>query len=453
MTPLLLALLTGCGAAEPAETWADCTEPMCRHALLEQTWAASPQQVLDSLPGLDEQEQVMMVSLLLRSHPDQTATICAGMSPDSAAGQECSRVEARPHLSNGLLQPITAMGSRAGGGPSQNTLPPPRTEPPSWLGDATARASSALEGCAPLSPCVRERAGVAALTNIELAGAICYAGAGEHDRKFYLDCVFDAAESLSASAGASGWAQAARLCNAAENFVHGCLHHTVSLVIPDVPPADRPDIASIEEVRRAVATVSAAVGGHALGELYADRIWSQWTWHAYAHAETVSGTLIPLLPPQALPHIRVAAAARMLRGADWSTSLPALADALADALAVVDAPVTTPARRYEVGYKKVSGFWPQDNPQEGSIPATYCAGDGRRPVAKDARIDLQLAILEAAGRQEHRPPASFFAAVIQSDAEEWVRWTAARILAGLYPQDAAALSLSAPSPLIESRLR
>ena len=448
----MLLLLLGCtDASAPASTsWADCPDPTCRHETLETAWASEPESVLAALPGLDPVEQETLVQFLLGNYPQQQKMLCDALPPDSPGGQRCARVQARPHLTQGRHRPIDSFTARKASGPSQSVLPPPKTPPPDWL-DLT---DSLLGDCDPGGECVREKAAEAALSgDVRAAGAICKNGASVQDES-YWECLFETAEVLAAAERYPSWGLSARLCSASAAFIHGCLHHSLALALPDIPAADAFDTASISDAQQAAAAFSEAVGGHGMGILYVDRVWALWTWQSYQHASTVTGQLIAVLPQAATPHIRLAAAYRLMASrTDWSISLDALSTALTTALTERTAPATSGPRHTPV-IGKQAGFWPEDLPGEEAIPAVYCAGDSRRATDTDPDTDARLAILEASGRLSPPPPADFFAAVVKDAGEpEVVRWTAARILQALNPEAAAALQVEALTPLIETRLR
>ena len=448
---MLLFTLLSCTSASHPTSWADCPDPTCRHETLHQAWQEENEVVLATLPSLDPIEQETLVQHLLGQYPQQQQTLCAALPPDSAGGQRCARVQARPHLTQGVRHEVEAFAPRAGGGPSRNILQQPKTAPTDW----PVGTQKMLGNCSPTAACTREKAQEAAIAgNLETAGTLCRA-AEPVQIEVYWECLFETAEVLAAAKRYPAWDQAARLCNGSEKFVHGCLHHTVALALPDIPGADDFTTEHIDAARSAEQTYIAAVGGAKIGEHYADRMWALWTWQAFLHAEATTGQLLPVLPDRAAPHIRVAAAYHMLQShTDWSVSLDTLTGALSAALAVQAQPEAPSGKAHTPTLKKAAGFWPEDRRGEEGIPAIFCAGDSRRPTDSDPEIDTALAVLEAAGRLARRPPAEFFVRVVQdTDAPEVVRWTAARILTAQDPQAAAALTADALTPLIERRLK
>ncbi|MFT5681973.1 MAG: hypothetical protein ACI8RZ_002891 [Myxococcota bacterium] len=449
----MLLLLLGCADAPAPEAptgWAACPDPICRHEGLAQSWQTEPDAVLATIPTLDPVEQLTLVQFLLTDHPQQQQQICAALPAESPGGKHCARAKARPHLTQSKHRQITTFTPRPGGGPSRNILPPPKSEPAAWL----SRDRIDLGDCGKDAECVTERATNTALSgDLNAAGTICRSGASSME-EVYWECLFETAESLSRTKRSAQWSQAVVLCNATESFVHGCLHHTLTLAMPDIPPADGFSTENIEAATQAAADFSAAVGGGELGALYADRMWASWVWQAYFHTETVTGQLVPALPEAAQPHIRLAVAYRMLEDrTDWSTSLADLLAALDSNLARQDPPQST-GKVHRPTSRKRPDFWPEDHAHEDTIPAIYCTGDSRRATDPDARIDAMIAILEAAGRLKSPPPSDFYARVIQdSTAPEVVRWTAARILSARDPAAAASLVVPDATPLIAGRLR
>jgi hypothetical protein len=449
----MLLLLLGCTDA-PAPVpqtagWAACPDPICRHETLDQSWQTEPEVVLATLPDLDPIEQQTLVQFLLTSHPQEQQRICGALPESSPGGQHCARVKARPHLTQSKNRQITAFSPRPGGGPSRNILLPPRVGPAPWEG----RDRIDLGDCARDTACVTERAISAALSgDLAMAGTICRSGASSLEETRW-ECLFETAEAIARTGRSSQWSQAVTLCVAAQSFVHGCLHHTLTLAMPDIPPADGFSPADITAARQAAADFSSAVGGGELGGLYADRMWASWTWQAYFHATEVTGQLLAVLPPEAHPHVRLAAASRMLEaGTDWSVSLADLHDTL-DAILARQDPPQSHGTLHRPTSRKRPDFWPEDLAHEDTIPAIYCTGDSRRATDPDPGIDAQLAILEAAGRLDSPPPSEFFANVVRdTDAPEVVRWTAARILSGRDRDVAATLVGVDLTLLIRGRL-
>lgn len=189
-------------------------------------------------------------------------------------------------------------------------------------------------------------------------------------------------------------------------------------------------------------------------DVIVDRFWSAWTFTSTHVAPAVTGDLLDHVPPEALPHARMATTWAALRGAwghpDTPTDLEGLVRLAAEALdrrGVGDLPPLPGATLVEQGE---GVLWTADRPGEEQVPAVYCMGPGRRAVADDPSVGLQIAVLEATARLSPPPPPSLYADVLGSDRPEYVRWTAARIGRALYPD--LAPPRPDPSPLVQARL-
>lgn len=430
---LLVTLALSCGQ-RVAPGFADCPDAACRLAEVEAAYQADPMGTTALLGALDPVEQEALVVALGRAHPEALASLCGGLPADSAALGSCLKMQARPHLAQAApaapAAPVEATTTREAPGPARRHPPVPSpAEPP-------------VGGCEALPACAcdtGQRPGAACETKPSVA--------------LQRECFFAEAEAL---AGRCRWEQASWvlwLCARSEGFANGCVHHSVSLMLPDLPPADAASPADAAEAGRAVAALDAAVGPQ-LAPQYRDLFWALWVGRATHHAVTMDGRLLQVLPAAAWPHVRASVAYELLRREGLAQDA-----GLADAVALVQARLDEPGAprggpRHAPSIWKARDFWPEDldTAREGQIPAGFFMGPGRRAVVPDAAMDLQLAVLEASARLQRPPSPGFYSDVILDEGEHLVlRWTALRLLMGVHPQELPRLDLSTAPGALRSR--
>jgi hypothetical protein len=408
--------LMACSPA-PGDALALCGDAACRQQRLLGAFDAAPGETLALLGGLEPVEQEALVRTLAEQRPDALELGCDRLERGSPAWSLCARSKARPHLVRGRKDPA-AQGPpvREAAGPASRhpVVPPPRGAVPKDSAAACAERSSGL----PASQ---------------------------------AECLFQHAEAL---AQAEGWRASERvvaLCVAAGDFVHGCMHHSLAMMLPPVPAADRVTSEDLIEATQALSALEAAVGEE-LAASYRSFFWSLWTLHAFRAAQRVDGRALAVLPSEAHPHVRMAAAFRWLQlERHPEPDLEAWTRTLEAALAQPGEP--RPGSRHAATLWKARDFWPDDLRAAGEqhVPAAFCLGPGRRPVSEDPREDLQLALLEASARLAAPPDAAFYADLVQRSESPLLRWTSVRLLGALYPDALAALDLSAAPPLVRAR--
>jgi hypothetical protein len=429
----LAGLALGCGQPAAPE-FAACPDGSCRLATVEQAYIADPQGTMALLADLDPVEQEALVVALGRAHPEALASLCDGLPADSAALGSCRKMQQRPHLAQATpaATPVaTPTATREAPGPAGRHPPVPSPAAPS------------AAACEAQPACVCDDAG-------QRPGQACEA---KPSAAMQRECWFAEAEAL---ARRCRWEQAPWvlwLCARSEGFANGCVHHSVSLMLPDLPPADAAGPADAAEAGRAVVAIEAAVGAEQ-APLYRDFFWALWTSRAAHHAVTMDGRLLAVLPSEAWPHVRDAVAFETLR----REGLPpgaSLADAVALVRSRLEQPGTTrEAPRFAPTIWKARDFWPQDldTAREGQIPAGYFMGPGRRAVVPDPDLDLALAVLEASAQQSPPPPSDFYSVVVMDDQRHLVlRWTALRLLIGIHPQALPRLDLSTAPGALRAR--
>jgi hypothetical protein len=414
---VLLAMLAGCGP-EPVTDLAGCPDAACRQQRLLEDFDADPEATVAMLGELEPVEQEALVRSLAVARPDALEGSCAAAAPRSPTWSICGRLKERPHLIRGKKRAEPeATRPRLAPGPDSQHPPVP--------------ALAGAEDLPAAQDCARRFAALP---------------------KGRDECVFQAAEALARAQGWRATPEVLTLCVGAGDFVHGCLHHSLATLMPPVPAADR---AAPEDLTEALAALEAlrSVVGPELADAYESFFWGLWTTHAFRHASHVDGRLLQVLPPEAQPHVRVAAAYRLLQlhGVESQPALEAWVEELGAALA--DAGSASPGSRHEVTLWKARDFWPDDMRKAGEheIPAVFCMGPGRRALADDAGEDLRIALLEASARLEQPPAAAFYAQVLDGQSSLTLRWTALRLLGALYPEALTSLDLSGAPELLRAR--
>jgi len=460
---ILAAFLLGCQPEAPLTALEACRDQACRTAALLPAWQADPDGTRRWLTALEDPTvQATLIEGLALERPDDAATLCRELPEDAHARVRCERRVVRPHL-EGRGKPAEASRNPAepgAPGPRSSTLPLLQLDPPPWRALQPKELEDDLTGCDAGDALLcgrlvsREHA---AQGDWELAGRACAAGDPSYGDA-HAECLFQAAEVLAESLGAQGIGHAMHLCSWS-SYGPMCVAHALTLVGPRVPPAEaltEDDIQAAMAVVEALRTVSE--GQPALQASWVDRYWSSWTYSVFVHARTLDGRIADLLPPEALPHLSVAMAARLMGGRDPTTlELEPLAEELRAALATPGEPAVTSAsaRRQALVTNHRVQTWASDRKDERTLPSAWVMGPARRVISEDPAVDLRIGILEAAAQLRSPPPASFYLGVVSDDSQHrLVRWTAARIGAFLDPTAAATLAatLQDPDPLVQMAL-
>lgn len=434
----MLWLLLACGS--PGR-WEECHDLTCRQATVEAAFSADGQGVLRWLAeATDPVEQVALTEQLVHAFPAASDDICGALPPKSAAASRCMRIRLRPHLYQ--RQPAVGAPSRSAPGPSTALVP---------VADLPAPKGEIGVDCGVDTECLRKRA-YALATAGDAGGASAACAAAWPDVAARWECRFQSAERIAEKQGVAGLRGALALCSVAGGLAQPCTSHVLNAATPAVPGADHPSQAAVDEILGAVARVRADFPGDD-GELYAQWLWSRWTRASFHYAGSVTGHLLTALPAEAMPHVRVAAAARYFAlhpGASLEDAVEALA-----AVAPVEGNLPASAPEFTSAIGAMTPMWTGDLQGEGGLPATWCLTSGRRALASDPMDDLRVSVLEAAVRQAHPPPPQWFLDAIDPGAAEVVRWTAAR-LAVEVAGEAVPPGLSVPSDdsaLVAGRLR
>ncbi|MBN1336787.1 MAG: hypothetical protein JXB39_12595, partial [Deltaproteobacteria bacterium] len=213
-------------------------------------------------------------------------------------------------------------------------------------------------------------------------------------------------------------------------FSPQCYAHLAMEPTALAPRADTPDpeawVGQIEAARQ-LADLWADLDP-AFGQLQVELFWSRSLDYAYSLAQVVTGDPLAVLPADTVPHVRAAAAARLLEteagaGRDLASWVRSLAMALERRGEVPSDPPA--ARRHDAR----KDLWPVDGPGEDTYPAVYYRGVSRRTMARDPTSDLTICVLEAGARLG--TPGSALLAEGRRHGDPLVRWTAERLLQAL----------------------
>jgi hypothetical protein len=165
-------------------------------------------------------------------------------------------------------------------------------------------------------------------------------------------------------------------------------------------------------------------------DLAAGHYWARVGAEAAARADQLNGAALELLPAQAVPHVRAAAAAEALKRAPaGETDLAAWVSRLSSDLAKRD-PQGPPGNRTDRGLKAERDLWPTDrDAADGAVPAVVYLGGSRRALGATEDADLAICVLEAAARVEPARVELLEQGLEHPDA--LVQWTAKRLEAAL----------------------
>ena len=457
MIPALLVLALACGSRLPSELSA-CEDTPCREAWVVDRWPDDPETTLAALDKVEDPvERIVLVTKIVETWPGETASLCERLT-QGPARTRCERINSRPHLRSDPPEPPANTRRAAGGPRTQNIAPPPAN-------------TSRFYQVAPLTgPCVNRREphvcySTQALREARIspqrAAAACVA-MGES--KWVSECQFSAAEMLINAKGIDGLHDAVDLCVASPPFAGNCLAHLIVMLATRTPDATEATPDGWKPVMRMAEAIEQEwrVRDPEQVELYVDRFWSESMAMAYVATPEVTGGPLSALPEAAWRHVRASATFRLmqLEGPGAHPTVDAWVDAVAAALdrraAETFRPVPPPPPKSktidEVAFSHTipggifqgkENLWNADLPGDEVWPATFFWGTARRTWLSDARQDLEICVLEAAGQLAYTSRASGDKAVEaaarallvqgQSSTLPAAKWTADRILKNNLP--------------------
>ncbi|MFT5681141.1 MAG: hypothetical protein ACI8RZ_002047 [Myxococcota bacterium] len=435
-------LLLACSQPDPVETLLECTDADCRSSAIEAAYTADAEQITAWMTDLDPVIQASLLDHLTHAFPGDARALCKDVPRDKETRSRCTRRNVRPHLfaNPGGQKKPPPRNPNAAPGPRSSNLPVPPSAAALWADTVLPPLDC---GTRPTDLCAADAAMAAAESGEGAAtiGARCQAG-NPDDERSYGECLFKAAEVV-AGRGAAGVEDALALCS---DSVFGpmCVAHTLTRVSPAVPNADAFTPADIVTAREAAEALSSATDG----ALYVDFFWATWTHSSFVKITTVHGALLDHLPVEAHHHVSTAVAYRLMSQespADFATAVERTAAALSSRTG------TSPRRTRAATTRLKKQHWERDWAGEERFPTTWMLGPSRRVLAEEPEVDLQIAVLEAAGQLTQPPPADFFLSVLDDPSlDRRVRWTAARI-GGSIDTEAASKRTDADT-VIQARL-
>lgn len=274
------------------------------------------------------------------------------------------------------------------------------------------------------------------------------------------ECVFQAAESPLNQAVRGGdlsvvlatVAPSAAMCVQAGRFGQDCLRHLSGELALLAPPGNSTDPdawAPLAQAIDAYAVALAPLSGP-LADAVRAQAWAVALWNSQQSTPQPTGAAAQALPPAAQPHLRAAVVARLASDGAFA-GLPleqrhALARAAMDAPPPAGHPRSTPPVD-----RRLTPLWARRLPGEEGLVPTPWLGEPMRATADDPDTDLLIVILEEAARAEPAELAVLVEGLHQPQA--LARWTAARLLGALQPEQPPPLAPDEADPLVLARSR
>ena len=370
------------------------------------------------------------------------AALACQTGPDDVSPPAASQPAASPPDPPEAPEEATPVG--------QLTLP--QLGAPPWEGATRSQRAAVLEGCGAdqLFLCAQQRAAEAAQQDAwQQAGLCCLAGVTEAGSA-YGSCLQTAALAAVSPRRPSGLPTALRLCAFSGELA--CPPLVLAKGAPLPPPADQPAQDPIDRALAIPSRIRLALDADPqAAERCVDLFWAIWVQASFSAAEAISGDLLAALPPEAQPHVRFSAAHRWL---SIRRGLPHLDEATVELKSLLTRrnPLSSSTQLAETPapLPPAAGSWRRLLPGEETIPSAHCGGPSLRAVSHDETLDLQLALLEAAGRLDPPPPPSYFYGEGRANSPLALRWTAIRLGSQLYPYRAR--NLHDPDPQLQRRI-
>jgi len=278
------------------------------------------------------------------------------------------------------------------------------------------------------SSCLRVAAlAQAEAADVRAAAAHCEAIdlVGTPPERWRWDCYFSSAEQLVKHHGHREYAQAVSLCGASGPYLTACIQHLLSRLARVAPAADEDDAETWATVRATAAAIDAHWENTPIGPALVEGFWAMAVGMSMHSASSVSGDLVDHLPPAVLPHVRAAAAHRLIsEGSPGDRDLEGWAAAVSAALKTRRG--LEPRGSRHMDYRVPIPKWSRKQGQRAGMNMILYQGPAVRVVAEDAEVDMALCVLEAAARQDPLPAALLVQGRAHSDPR--VQWTTARLL-------------------------
>jgi hypothetical protein len=419
MASILIAL--GCVTKPPAgET---CETAQCRQERVLQAWPRDQAEAMALWAQLPDQgEKNAAVSKLIDIYPGTVGSLCFGL-PDGPTKARCQAASSRPHL----RMQKAGIKERNDANPSLPRDGRYSLKRASSLADVTpdqvtCESHEDRNSCLLDASIQRARQGDAAG-----AAAMCTSVtiSGHSATLWRSECFFQAAEHRFDVDHVSGYPDAVELCSASGSYHALCQMHLVSLMSESVQGADVGDPASWAEVARGADAVAAVWADSPSKSSLVDGVWALALLRSMARTTVVSGDVLDLVPAFAVPHLRTAAANRMLNLSDPAAhDLQGWVDTIEAALQqrVGNAPRETPFQKIEI----VPEIWPREEALLAKLPTIPYRGPARRVLAEDAHADMAICVLEAAARLD--PVATALLKEGTTHQDPSVQWTARQLM-------------------------
>ena len=343
----------------------------------------------------------------LEENPERAAQICPQLSGVDAQNR-CKNLSMRPHLWSNPASMGSLQSHRKEGPASKHLIPSVQIQTHSFQKNEECQNTQCWE-----------RKAIERNTIDEI---ITQCG-GIKKELWRSECAFIVAESHLKT---QGYAHSAQLCLYSGDFAANCFMHLSYQLAESVPPAISDEKYEWDSIILATQTVRTFWKNqdHNFGDAMVQQIWAKALDISYTKAGIVAGNPIDYLPNEAMPHIRAAASAHLMKmeGAtsfslhEWSLRTQRALDAR------LEAKDMRPPRSYV--QIKAKNSWPSDTQDEAHIPATYYMTDGRRAVHQEATIDLLITTLEAASRSKN---GQFLVDEGKKSSIPLVQWTAMRL--------------------------
>ena len=308
----LLLVLTVFGCIESQPSLKDCKTAHCRQQMILDSWTEDRDQAMIMVGELPTMlERVAAVSRLVDLHPAEVGPLCGDL-PRGPSQDRCKRAEMRAHLH---------VDPRVGGSEEDlSYLAPSERRIATWLQqqspfDGVAPNEIDCEGAADRSACLVHVALLRAdKKDARGAAGLCMAIplTGDPPERWRSECFFAAAERRLKQDLIGGYADAVNLCAAAKLYGAYCIRHLFTVLRRDVPPGDAAAPEAWAEVGRSATAIEAVWAGSPMAMGMSAELWAVALGMSIRSAEEVTGDAIEYIPAEVLPHLRAAAAARMI---------------------------------------------------------------------------------------------------------------------------------------------
>lgn len=423
----IATLAAACSRPAP-ERLTDCADSACQQAWVLERWPKDQDAVLNALHELDDPVAVVALSRTLTTAFPGTIQRLCDVLPPGPAQQDCRDRNMRPHLQDLTVPADGAVADDPEG--EQHRLGPTVAVTSPWTAVAGAELS-----CGPLGRVCQATAALDRAADGDLAAAAAACNAIS-DRTWRAECYFQAAE-----AGVKGKGEqpgeAVGLCLGASTFAGRCLTHVLRELGTRAPRAGAADREGWDIIVKAqeASTRALSVQDPPLAASFRGQLWAYSARFSYAQDLTVTLAPLDLLPEEAAPHVRAAAAWRVWGLESGPPRDLAGWEARLAELAATRSSTPRPGRAPEVRHgSRWMDLWRTSYQGEDKLPRVFFLGPVYRASSADPSEDLLICLLEAAARGQ--PPGRTLLGEALDHPSALVRWTAVRLLQGVDPRNA-----------------